>query len=258
MQINVRSNTDEIVRQMRAWGSRELPFATARALTWTAKDVQVAEVAEMERVFDRPTRYTLRSVYIVPATKTKLSARAWIKGADAQSGGGLPAEKYLAPEIKGGPRSHKAFEKRLIRAGLMPSSMFAVPGERVPLDAYGNVRGSLVEKILSVLGAAEQFAGYTANQSVASRAKARRGGRLKDYFVGRPGNGKGPLGVWERIKGGGTRPILIFVKAPNYKPRLDFHGVADRTANARFPINMRRSLSMALASGQAGNRPGGP
>ena len=258
MQISVRSNTDEIVRQMRAFGSREIPFATARALTWTAKDAQAAEVEELPKVFDKPTRYTLRSIYIVPATKAKLSARVWIKDERAQGNGGLPAAKYLEPEIKGGPRGHKSFEKRLIRQGLMPSDMYAVPGARVPLDAFGNVRGSLIEKILSVLGAAEQFAGVTANQTAGTRAKAIRRGRHKDYFVGRPGNGSGPLGVWERIKGGGARPILIFVRSPNYKPRFDFYGVANRTADRRFPINMRRSLAEALASGKAGNRPGGP
>src|ERR1035441_633525 len=76
---------------------RQLPFATAKALTRTAQLIKAAEVDEMRRVFDRPTPWTLNSVFITPATKDNLIARVWLKQDAAK---GTPAAKYLLSEIR--------------------------------------------------------------------------------------------------------------------------------------------------------------
>ena len=57
------------------------------------------------------------------------------------------------------------------------------------------------------------------------------------YFVGAPGDGKSPLGIWQRIYsnfGTATRPIMIFVKSTNYEPIYDFKFVAESTVDKEF------------------------
>ena len=242
LKITVTSNVKGVMARARAIAQDQMPFATAKALTLTAKQAQAAVVAEMTRVFDRPTPWALRGTYVKPATKTDLSALLWIK--DDAGNGGIPADRFLRPEIESGPRRHKKFEKALIAAGVMPADMYAVPGARVPLDRYGNVTPGTLRAILSGIGAAERTAGYLANRTARS---AKRGKKKADYFVGRPGNGKGPLGIWQRV-GRGARPILIFVKQPTYRKRLDFYGVAARVAADRFLPTFVETFNAAVAS----------
>ncbi len=131
------------------------------------------------------------------------------------AGKGTPAWKYLTPEIDGGPRRHKSHELRLIRANVMRAGEFAVPGAGVTLDAYGNMPGSLLERILSQLQAAEQWAGYSANQTKRSRARRRKGSATYFLLRGRAA----PDGIYQR-NGRRIIPVLIFVRSPTYGPRF--------------------------------------
>lgn len=239
--IDVRSNIRDVLKGMESIRRDQVPFATALALTRTAQDVKAAEVDEMRKVFDRPTPYALNSLFIKPATKSNLSAAVWVKDDVSK---GTPAEKFILPEVEGGERRHKHFELALIRAGLMPSDMYAVPGDRIELDRYGNISGPLIEQILSALGAADTVSGHMSNRTM--RSRKRRGPR-PEYFVGRPGNGKGPLGIWQRV-GRGARPIIIFVKHPAYRPRFNFWAIAERVTEARFKPNFATAYNQAIAS----------
>lgn len=49
--------------------SRKVEVATQRALLKTAQAVKEAELAEMRRVFDRPTRWTLGAMKVKAASK---------------------------------------------------------------------------------------------------------------------------------------------------------------------------------------------
>jgi len=49
--------------------TKQIPFAMAKALTLTAIQAQTDIVQAMTQVFDRPTPYTLNSLYAQPATK---------------------------------------------------------------------------------------------------------------------------------------------------------------------------------------------
>jgi len=217
--------------------------ALAKALTFTAEAVRKAEKDEMLRVFDRPTPYTLRSLYLAWATPQKLEARVWFKGADT---GGF---HYLKPQVYGGDRKQKLFESLFntigIQAGEMTRSEFyIVPGSAAKLDAYGNISRGQLRQILSALGKGARTLGYSANRTAAS-AK-RKGKKLENYFVGAPGNGSQPFGVWQRFGfalGSAVKPVLVFVRKPRYKARFDFHGVAKRVAQIEFPGTLAREMS---------------
>src|SRR5579859_6769455 len=153
MRISVRSNVRDVVERMSRLSRTETDLVTAKSLTFTVQAGQRAEIDEMRRVFDRPTPYALNGTRIQSATPARLEASVFLKD---EAFKGTPAEKFLGPEVEGGPRTHKRFEKALIGAGLMPADMFAVPGDRCPLDQYGNVSGPFIVQLLSALGAQDR------------------------------------------------------------------------------------------------------
>jgi hypothetical protein len=205
----------------------------------------------MVDVFDRPTPYTLNSLYVQPATKQTQTAKVWLK----EEGGkrGTPAAAYLSPDIQGGERTLKPFELALRTAGVLPSNMFAVPGSGATIDAYGNMSRGQIVAILSYFRAFPE-AGYTANITDKKRASLKRGSKKRlgfEYFVGRPGDGKLPLGVWQRTRfasGTAIKPILIFVDATLYHAIYDFAFVAETTVDREFPSQFRDALVGAIAT----------
>ena len=223
---------------------RQWQFATALALTRTGQRIKAAEVDEMRRVFDRPTPFTLRSVYLDPATRAKQEARVWFKDWAPK---GTPAGKYLLPEVHGGRRNHKRFELALQYAGLLPPGRALVPASTAPLDQYGNVKRGLYSKILSQLQAhPTAYANETARDRRKRNANPRqRGGR---YFYGNPG-GKG-RGIWERFTfafGSAVKPIFIEVpRLPTYRKLFNFFDVGTRVAGEAFAVEFDKAAAETL------------
>lgn len=242
-ELDVRDNIAEVLARVRD-RRKAIPVATANALTNAAFKVRDINVTEMKRVFDRPTPFTLHSLFVYRATASKLTARLFLKESK-------PGKHYLRPEIYGGPRLPKAFEQALRARGYLPADMFAVPGSAAKLDAFGNMSRGEITKILSALGAAERTAGYSANRT--QRSIMRRGRKLGEYFVGRPGGGRLPLGVWQVFRfahGKAIKPVLMFVHQPNYRPRFDFFGVSQRVASKAFSYFFEQELR-GLPSGRS-------
>lgn len=217
-------DVEQIKAAMDNLGRRQLPFALALAATRVAKIVERELYAEMGRVFDRPTRWTMNSLYVKAATRRTLEALVKLKD-DAFKG--TPATKYLSPQIFGGGRRWKRHERALQQVGILPPGMYCVPGEDARLDAHGNMSKGQVVQILSALRAfGEQ--GYLANRTASSEK------RLKNppqYFALPEGNGRLPAGIYRRYSRGRRttiRAVLVFIKAPSYKQRFDFFGVAER------------------------------
>jgi hypothetical protein len=233
MKFDVRDNIDEVLRAV-SERERSIPVATSNALNTAAFKVREIEIEEMKRVFDRPTRFTLNAFFVARASRDQLMARVYLK----ESWFG---KHYLRPNIYGGPRVPKGFEIQMRKAGLLPEGMFAVPGRAAKLDSSGNMsRGQLLQ-VMSALQLAERTAGYSANRTVRSR---KRNSRRAEYFVGRPGGGRLPLGVWQVSYKGrlSTGPVLIFVRQPTYQARFKFEEVASRTASKAFPLYLEREL----------------
>ena len=242
MQIGVNVDIDAAIKNLDVFRRDQLPFALAKAITNTAQDVTAAEIAEMQRVFSSPTQWTLNSLYIKPATKSKLEAKVWIKNFAAK---GPSPEDWLKPEIEGGQRKYKRMERALQRIGVLPAGMMIYPTKFADLDANGNVKAGQVTQILSYLQAfGEQ--GYRANMDTKGRKRmTSRTGYA--YFVGKP---KGKIaGIWKRVNfasGSAVVPIFYFIPSPTYRPRLDFYGVAKRVYEARFFENFRSAMRTAV------------
>lgn len=247
IKISVQHNIDQLVKNLETQ-RKQIPFAAARALNDTAEKAKAAEVREVRDVFDRPTPNTLNAFYVKRATKQSLTAEIGIKDF---AGKGVPASKYLLAEITGGSRRPKRFEVALRSAGVLPFGYRAVPGDAAKIDAYGNMQGSQIVQILSYFRAGRE-GGYISNITDKRKAALRKGSKRKigfEYFVGRPGRGNLPLGIWQRFRfAGGTaiKPILIFVPSALYEATFDFVFVVRNTVNKEFNKAFAARLDEAL------------
>lgn len=225
--IEISLDTSAVREALTDLGTRTMPYIVKRALNDTGPDLLKAERDEMESVFDRPTPWVLNSFYIKEAQEDDLQ----LELRPREFGGGTPGYKTLWAEIFGGERRPKSHELRLRAAGIMRGGEFAVPGEGVPLDAYGNMPKSLISQILSQLQAASG-SGYEANQTAKSKARGTRKSRAT-YFVLR---GKSVAdGIYQR-KGSarGILPVIIFVNAPSYDERFPFAETALKIVKNNF------------------------
>ncbi|WP_291854839.1 hypothetical protein [Bradyrhizobium sp.] len=230
----IRADASAVLRAFRHIRNEVTPFQLAYTLTKVAQDIRDGERETIRAVFDRPTPFSSNSLFVRPATKHLLTAIVQFK----EGFGSIPAWKYLGPQVEGGGRRKKRHERALERVGILRSDEYCVPGKSVGLDAYGNMRGGDIVRILSRLGAAEGRAGYQMNATPRSRARiARTGGTT--YFVSRGRRGS-PDGVYQRRRGG-VMPVLIFVRAPKYTKRFPFYERAHAIFHQRFAIRAREA-----------------
>lgn len=222
--------------------NKQIPFAIALALTETARRVEKAEIKVMRQRFDRPTRYTLNSLMVQKATKTRQQARVWMRDWSPK---GTPAQKYLNPQVYGGERAHKRSERALIAIGAMKPDEYAVPAAGARIDAYGNMSRGQIVQILSALRAFSEQ-GYSANRTSSARSQRKRRG--SDYFAGDPGGGG--RGVWQRVSTGwgeAIRPVLLFTEsAPKYRKRLPFQQVAENVSRKYLQAEFIDALDYAI------------
>lgn len=230
---------------------RSLPWAVCNALNDTAflaaKDLR----AGMQKSFDRPTPFALNSIRITYANpKTgRLFAEIWLKDDYTVGGKGTPATKYMKAEIEGGPRGLKSSELALQRVGAMPAGTFWEPGRAAQIDAYGN---QSVGQIIQMMSWFQAQRDKTANTPQKKKDKLWKGNYKQPvaYFIGRPGGGRLPLGIYERKLIGlddkgrqvtAIHPIAIFTKAPNYKVRFPFFDIVRKAYNSFFPAAIARA-----------------
>lgn len=239
---------DELKRKL-ANAPRAIEIATQRALLKTAQGMKDAAIAEMERVFDKPTRWTMGSMKVKATNKFTVAV-----GIVDPDGYYKRAAKYLGTQVSGGGRTWKASEKALQLRGLMPSGWFAVPGEGAKIDAYGNMSVGQIRQILSWFDAAENWAGSTQNMGFAGRAKRMKGTRKTmgfEYLVVMPGKQKNlkQPGIYQRFTlghGKSIKPVLIYVKGAKYQARFNFEKVAQNTANAMWQSEFDAAIQMEL------------
>jgi hypothetical protein len=235
---------DKPVREMLAKLGKQIPAATADAINHTLFAARKAIQAQMSRDFDRPTPYTLNSMYVDKAKASELKAQLWFKKLEAKSASGYSGvAHYLIPQIFGGRRKRKQFESQLQRSGAMPAGTYAVPGPAAELDQYGNMRARQITQVMAWLQAFGEE-GYDANVTARSRTRALKGSKTRRPYAFFAANGKDrrtrhlPPGVYKRVKtawGWALQAVLLFVKTPRYRTRLQFFEVGQKTIQATLP-----------------------
>lgn len=256
---------------------KNIPFAMKQAVNNLAWEIRFQWQRQAKRVFDRPTPMTINSVQYRKAGSGGGATRNYGGGiGDVQAhpgtGGlfaeiyirdqahkGTPPAKYLFPEVFGGERRPKGFERLLQAKGILPADQFAVPGRGAELDAFGNIKASEINRLLSQLGARSDK--YT-NESLASRKRRHKrevklGIRRSDYFVMREKRGSLRPGIWQRdLTPSGTESgvwlVLAFVDHARYRARYDIMGYAQRAWNDNIKFFFERELEKAVASSKFG------
>jgi hypothetical protein len=257
--VNINPSTGSIaavLAAVRDIPQRVIPYAASTALTRVARRIAVEEMpAEMKRVFDRPTRYTLNSLRVVPAKRDDLRARVYVKD-DATNNGTRP-EDYLLPQVDGGTRREKRFERAMRYRGLLPNGWRAVPASGAPLDAYGNLRRGEIQRILTATKTT-----VTGYQDKSTSARSKANSKNAPYFgvaLGKVSIVGGEMvrtrshlapGIYKRTAARGIKPVLIFTsKSPNYRRRLDFAGVSERVALEHFATEFNQAAQAILNRG---------
>lgn len=226
--------------KMKNLALHQLPSAYKKALNQTAKDIQASEVEEMKRSLDRPTPFTLRAPYVFYGRDyNDIRVREW-------AGKGTSAVKYLAPQVYGGDRSLKRFERSLQAKGILPIGMYAAPGPSAQLDAYGNMARGTIVKIMSYFQAfGEQ--GYRANITDKRRSAMKRGSRKigagagLTYFAIRTNRGNLAPGIYARYQfaaGSALKCLILFVRKPNYEKRYRYMEHGEKVFYEKFPENL--------------------
>lgn len=258
MQITVTTDFTKAHKLLARLSGGEIRKATAKALTDSAFEARKSVQQEMDRSFDRVTPYIRRSIIVKPATPDNLVA---IVEPRYQGGKGVDPSNVLRASIYGGQRKQKASERALQRVGILPAGYSVVPGDAVPLDQYGNIKGSFIVQLISYFGAfGEQ--GYKANMTARRKANLAKVGRTAngyktingvEYFVatGKLRSGRSShlhAGIWSRtgIHGSNVKPILMFVRTPSYSKRLDFYGRPVKAALDKFNPRLRYHLRTTI------------
>jgi len=231
---------------------KQARFAASRALNEVAFEVMRTGRSKLQAAFDRPTPWTVNSWYVrKKAIKSDLTAVVgWSDFLGNKQFKG--ADYFLAQHFVGGSRMHKRFEERLIQAGIMPSGMFAVPGQAAQelgmIDKYGNMKASVIVAILSGLSALSG-PGHSGNAANRKRWSANKRAAARVYWAGKPGVNT-PNGIWmidEKFsKRGRLRPIIIFVRGENYRKRLDMQAISDAVAMNKFDEAFQKELDSAI------------
>lgn len=248
--FKLASNVRQVRTALRAVQKGQVS-AFISALNKTAFEIRDAERLEMLKVFDRPTRYTLNSVYVKYANFSDPTSHVAIKNPKGLIG----QYHYLIPQVEGGNRVQKRFEYMLRRRGILGANEVTVPVLNSPLvkkDAYGNMSSGQIVQILSQLNSF-YLAGSSQNETQALKSKRDSGVNQVRYFVARKGESRQgkhswkngnkvqhlKSGIWARFrhtKGIApiVMPIMWFVPKATYKKRYDFYGVAQKVAGEVF------------------------
>ena len=209
---------------------KQFPFAASKALNDTAWDVYWNLRKAIPKIFDRPTPWTVKAMYVEKSTKKTLIAEVGYK---AWASKGTAGAKVLSPHILGGSRPFKRSEKLLQQAGKIPPGTFLVRASQAPRDEYGNVSKALISKMIS---------GLQANLDTAQRSK---GKKAKRFFIDRMHGGNGNLAIFQRLYGD-VVPLFMVVKSVTYKPVYPIQKMVDEVVKQRFPGNFERAMDMAM------------
>jgi hypothetical protein len=244
--MSIALDTKQLDMKLRSLKYKEIPAAMRHALNDLAFDTRSRIVTEIQRVFDRPTPVVQKLPRVKPqksndAPKPELWLTDYFN--NSRTGPSFAVTPHLPGE---GLRKPKGLEIRLRRMGLISEDQWMMPTRAAPLDQYGNMRGSVISKMIADLGAYNQYAGDAANTGSGVRRKSigRQLATAKKY-------------VWAKF--GATHvialktamrfvPMMIVVnKAPRYAPRFRFREVAMSYANRRAAYHAEREVEATIA-----------
>jgi hypothetical protein len=240
--VRVRMDTRAIERLSKQ-AQRQIPFATALALTKTAHKVREQMPDDMRRSLDRPRAFTAGkgAFFVLKATKRDLTATVSFKDIQA---------RYMKYQIAGGQRRQTAYEKYLQGLGALPTGWVTIPGPAMPIDSFGNMKRGALSQLLASLG---RGIGTYSKQGRGKKA----GAVLNQYFVVKPGTSDSRTrllspGIYKRVgigRASTIKPWIFFVQAAKYESgKFDFQKAARSVVAKQFQKEFDAAISRAMAT----------
>jgi hypothetical protein len=222
------SNSADVNRKMANMVQRQIPFATAKSLTLTAKTLVEQNKRDMVSIFDNPVAWTRNAFFFIPAKKN--NPRTIIKRKDMASGSNVPPSKqnYLEDLEDGGGRKPKAFETALTsRARGASRFRYATPTRDTRTTAAGNIGRATINKILA--------------------QAATKGGKMFVPKSTHPLAQRGGDGVFERMaKGKVKKRLHLHNSIPSYRPQFNFYRRMNKYGRTAFQRIFKRELANAM------------
>lgn len=235
MRLSITLDGLKQVQEELRFSARRMNAAAATALTRTAARVRDDLRESMSSTLDRPTPYTLGALGMQGATASNLEAQVFLKDGGA---GGRSAATYLEPQIKGGNRKQKGFERLLQGAGALPAGWKAVPAIGAKLDQYGNLDKGQLKQILVQVRRSRDAGPQPRRRLVGQQRKA--GGQI---FAVRPGTKGAKPGIYIReVTGRNITPILVFRRDVRYQVAFPFFDLAERSVHQHFGVEVDRAV----------------
>lgn len=197
---------------------KQIPFATAQALTSVARKIQAAEKTALSRKLDNPTPFTVNAVGSVGARRNNLTARVFVRDI---------AASYLEPFEFGG--DHKLNSQALLNP------------KNIKLNKYGNMTRN---KMAQLKAKPDVFVGEIDGVNGAwQRPKAKKGKKNAKRRK-RSANGTRQ----ERIKQKGPKLLVRFGDALPVHAVLGYMDRAQTMAANLMQTELSRAIADAMAS----------
>ncbi|MEI9745855.1 hypothetical protein [Enterobacter ludwigii] len=200
---------------------KQIPFATAQALTSVARQIEQGEKKGMQRQLQNPTPFTVNSVRSTAARKTNLTAKVFVMDT---------AASYLDPFEFGG--LHKLNSNALLNP------------KNVRLNKFGNLSRNKMAQLKSrpdvFIGTVTTRYGQKVN-GVWQRKKALKGKKGKKRLKRSPNGTRR-----ERQKQRPPKLLIRFGNALEVKEHLNYFDRANKMAEALMPSALSQAMAEAL------------
>ncbi|HCB1534238.1 TPA: hypothetical protein MYQ56_004660 [Citrobacter braakii] len=194
---------------------KQIPFATAQAMTKVVRQIELAQKTAFERHLESPTPFTVKSVGSVAARKNNLTAKVFVR--DTAAG-------YLEPFESGG--EHKLSGSALLNP------------KNIKLNKYGNLPRN---KLSQLKAKPNTFIGDVGGVNAVwqrRKAKTKKGKKRAK---------RSPNGTRrDRVKQRAPKLLIRFGDALPVQPTLGYVDRANAMANALLPSALNQAISEAL------------
>ncbi|MEC5343672.1 hypothetical protein ABRZ24_13815 [Brenneria populi] len=195
---------------------KQIPFATAQALTSVARKIQSAQKTAFQRNLENPTPFTVNSLGSVGARKDNLHARVFVRDI---------AASYLEPFEFGG--THKLNSKALLNP------------KNIKLNKYGNLTRN---KMAQLKAKPDVFIGEVDGvNGVWQRRKAKKVKKGKKRQKRSANGTRRP-----RQKMPAPKLLIQFGDALPVKPTLGYMDRANTMAAALMPSELSKAIAEAM------------
>lgn len=209
------ANLTDLSNQLRTL-RKQIPFATAQAMTAVVRKIEDAQKVAMQRNLDNPTPFTVKSVKSRSARKSDLKAKVFVMNT---------AAAYLEPFEIGG--EHKLNGSALLNP------------KDIKLNKYGNLPRN---KLSSLKSKENTFIGDISGvNGVWQRKKAKKGKKSRKRLQRSPNGTRR-----DRKKQPMPKLLIRFGDALPVEPVLGYQDRAMKMTQALLPQEINRAIAEAI------------